>query len=241
MRKTIAVLCLISIVVLLSSRPANAQFFGGFATEVTQLLNNIQLVDQYARQGQQLAEELKHTADMIQNSQVLPSQVFGPIASDLNALAVIVQGGQALAYSQSNADVLFQSRFPGYGYRPSSYYSDYQNWSQTSLDTTRGALRAAGLQSQQLQNEQSVLTALRGMAASSGGRMEALQVANQIAEQQVQQLMKLRELMLVDLESKGAYQAESVQKEAASEASVEQFFRYSRQSSSGNTFQTGWK
>ena len=71
--------------------------------------------------------------------------------------------------------------------------------------------------------------------------MRALQVANEIAEQQVQQLMKLRELMLVDLQSKEAYQAHEVQKEAATEAAVEQFFRYCRQNSSGNTFQAGWK
>ena len=71
--------------------------------------------------------------------------------------------------------------------------------------------------------------------------MKALQVANQIAEQEVQQLMKLRELMLVDLQSKEAYQAHEVQKEAATAAAVEQFFRYSRQNSSGNMFQAGWK
>ena len=71
--------------------------------------------------------------------------------------------------------------------------------------------------------------------------MEALEVANQIAEQQVQQLMKLRGLMLVDLQSKQAYQASQIQKDAATEAAVEQFFRYTRQSSSGNTYQSGWK
>src|SRR5579875_2403945 len=97
----------------------------------------------------------------------------------------------------------------------------YRTWSQTSLDTTLGALRAAGLQSQQLQSEQTVLNALRGMAQSADGRMQALQVSNQIAEQQVEQLMKLRELMLADLSSKQAYQAAQVQQQAATEAATE--------------------
>jgi type IV secretion system protein TrbJ len=128
-----------------------------------------------------------------------------------------------------------------YVYHARTYYADYRNWSQTFLDTARSTLRAAGLQSQQLQNEQSIMAAVRQMAMSAEGRMKALQVANEIAEQQVQQLMKLRELMLVDLQSKEAYQAHEVEKEGAAEAAAEQFFRYSRQTSSGNTFQAGWK
>ena len=54
--------------------------------------------------------------------------------------------------------------------------------------------------------------------------MEAAQVGNQIAEQQVEQLMALRQLMLVDLQSKQAYQAEQIQKEQADKAALEQVF-----------------
>jgi len=241
MRKSFVVLFLTITLIFQSSSPVHAQFFGLGSTEVTQLLNHAELVSQYIRQGLQLQEALKQTADMIENSEIFTSQVFGPIMSDINALSDIVQGGQALAYSLANLDTQFRNRFRGYAYNPRSYYTDYRNWSQTSLDTTRSTLRAAGLQSQQLQNEQSVMSGVRQMALSAEGRMKALQVANQIAEQEVQQLMKLRELMLVDLQSKEAYQAHEVQKEAATEAAAEQFFRYSHQNSSGNTFQAGWK
>src|SRR5262249_3266441 len=98
-----------------------------------------------------------------------------------------------------------------------------------------------GLQSHQLQNEQTILRALRDMSETAEGRMEALQVGNQIAEQTVEQLMKLRQLMLADLQSKQVYQAQEVQKDAAKEAAVEQFFKYLRLGSAGNTYQAGWK
>src|SRR5437868_618154 len=241
MPKGFIVLFLTITLIFTISNPVQAQFVGLGASEVTQLLNHAELVSQYIRQGLQLQEALKQTADMIENSKLFTSQVFGPIMSDINALSNIVQGGQALAYSLANLDAQFRNRFRGYAYSSRSYYTDYRNWSQTSLDTTRSTLRAVGLQSQQLQNEQSIMTAVRQMAFSAEGRMKALQVANEIAEQQVQQLMKLRALMLVDLRSKEAYQAHEVQKEAATEAAAEQFFRYSRQNSSGNTFQAGWK
>ena len=197
---------------------------GVFATEVTQLLNHAQLIMQYIRQGEQLANEIQMYQDMLRNVKPLSGQTFGPIASDINALAAIVQGGQALAYSLGNLDALFRRTYPGYGYNANTYYVNYRNWSQTSLDTTLGALQAAGLQGQQLQSEQSILNSLRSMAQSSDGRMQALQVMGQINELQVQQLMKLRELMMADMSSKRAYQAAIIQHEAASEAATERFF-----------------
>ena len=54
--------------------------------------------------------------------------------------------------------------------------------------------------------------------------MQAIQIGNEIAEQQVEQLMALRQLMLVDLESKQAYQAEQIQKEQAAAAAGQQVF-----------------
>ena len=232
---------LIAISVLLGTtvqapQPADA---GVFATEVTQVLNHAQLAMTYIRQGLQLQNEIKMYTDMIRNVKQLPNQTFGPITADLNSLAAIVQGGQALAYSLGNLDVQFRNTFRGYGTTPSTYYVQYRNWSQTSLDTTLGSLRAAGLQGQQLQSEQAVLNSLRGMAANSDGRMQALQVMGQIAEQQVQQLMKLRELMLADMSSKQAYQAAVIQKQAANEAASEWFFSAGHATSDGRGFWPG--
>ena len=238
MRKSLIVVFILLAVTLQEPPRVEA---AAFATEYTQLLNHAQLIMQYLRQAEQLAEAIKQTTDMIKNSKLLPGQIFGPISNDLNALAAIVQGGQALSYSLANLDSLFRTRFPGYGYSSTGYYVRYRNWSQTSLDTTLGALRAAGLQGQQLQSEQSVLNSLRSMAQSTNGRMEALQVMGQISEQQVQQLMKLRELMMADMSSKQSYQAAVIQKQAASEAATERFFNWTPEVSDGTKFQSGWK
>ena len=236
MRKRLIGLLILSGIAVQAPQPAEA---GAFATEVTQVLNHAQLAMTYIRQGLQLQNEIKMYTDMIRNVKQLPNQTFGPITSDLNALAAIVQGGQALAYSLGNLDVQFRNTFPGYGTTPNTYYVQYRNWSQTSLDTTLGSLRAAGLQGQQLQSEQAVLNSLRGMASNSDGRMQALQVMGQIAEQQVQQLMKLRELMLADMSSKQAYQAAVIQKQAANEAASEWFFSAGHATSDGRGFWPG--
>src|SRR5260370_14193380 len=86
---------------------------GAFATEYTQLLNHAQLILQYVRQGTQLAYELNMYADMLKNSRTLSGHTFGAIVNDINALANIVDGGRALAYSLCNLDQLFRQTYPG--------------------------------------------------------------------------------------------------------------------------------
>jgi type IV secretion system protein TrbJ len=89
----------------------------GYATEWTQLLNHLQLVDSYIRQGEELRQQIQMVLDMTRNSMELPVQVFGPIMDDLNRLSGIVQGGRSLAYSMASLDAEFRSRFQGWGYR----------------------------------------------------------------------------------------------------------------------------
>ena len=205
--------------------PAKAGVIGGFATEWTQLANNLQLVNSYIRQGEQLRQQILMVLDMAKHTAQVPFQTFGPIMTDIADLHSIVQNGRALAYSMANLDSEFRTRFRGWGYNANAWYTQYRDWSQTSLDTTLGALKAAGLQGQQLTSEQAVLEQLREMAEGSDGRLKALQVANQISEQQVQQLMKLRQLILADLQSKQAFQAAQIQKQAGAEAAEERLFQ----------------
>jgi P-type conjugative transfer protein TrbJ len=236
MRKSIIVFVLLALAV---QNPQRVEA-GAFATEVTQLLNHAQLVMQYIRQGEQLANEINMYADMLKNSRTLSAHTFGAIMNDLNALAGIVQGGRALAYSLGNLDQLFRQTYPGYGYNAGAYYLQYRNWSQTSLDTTLGTLRAAGLQGQQLQSEQAVLNSLRSSLQGTDGRLEAIHALGDISEQQVEQLMKLRELMMADMSSKQAYQAAIIQQQAASEAAAQRFFTYAPATSDRQTFGPGW-
>ncbi len=236
MRQSLIVLVLLALAV---QNPPQVEA-GAFATEVTQLLNHAQLVMQYIRQGEQLANELNMYADMIKNSRTLSGHTFGAIMNDINALAGIVQGGRALAYSLGNLDQLFRQTYPGYGYNAGTYYIQYRNWSQTSLDTTLGTLRAAGLQGQQLQSEQAVLNSLKASLQGTAGRLEALHALSDISEQQVEQLMKLRELMMADMSSKQAYQAAMIQQQAASEAAAQRFFTYTPTQSDNKVYHAGW-
>jgi type IV secretion system protein TrbJ len=137
----------------------------------------------------------------------------------LQQLGNEVQQGQALAYSMPNLDSRFKQTFPGY-VAPVDYQRSYSNWSQTALDTMHSTLQSAGMQANQFGNEQETLNQLSILSQSAQGRMQALQVGNMIATQQVSQLQKLRQLVIAQVNAQNTYASYQIQKEQSSEVSA---------------------
>ena len=207
--------------------------FGG-STEITQIANNIELVQSYLKQAQAYATQLQQWnmqiqqyQNMVTNTLNIPNQVWGQISNDLNGVSNMVRQGQALAYSATNIGAKFESTFKGYRFQPGfDYKTEYRNWSSTTMDSLKGALEAAGLQSQQFATEEGVLSQLRSMSNGAAGQMQAIQVGSQIAEQQVQQLQKLRQLMMLQLQSQNTYLAAQQNKEDTIKAARDDAFGY---------------
>lgn len=237
MRKPVVLLLLL----FLFCSPPGPALAGPYATEITQLLNHAQLVLMYAVQANQLATQIKLLADAVKNTTRNPHQVFWNIQADLNALAGVVQGGRSLAYSLGNLDALWHQTYPGYGgYARSGYYNRYSSWAQATLDTVAGAMRAAHMQGGLLNGEVGLIMNLEGQSAGADGRLLALNVATQMADQQAQQMQKLREIMLADMQSKAAYYGTVIQQQSDQAAAAQNFFQYIPASPDGNGFLPGW-
>jgi len=215
--------------------PAYAGVPGVFATEFTQLLNYIELVGQLEQQALMVENQLAQIANQVKHGLPIPNQLFGTVAADITNLNQIVNTGQSLSYTMGNLDVAFRLRFPGYS-SSINYGQSYQTWSQTSLDSTRGALNTAGLQNSQFNSDEALLETLKGQSESAVGRMQAIEVGNQIAENQSEQLMKLRQLMMADMQSKASYQGALVQAEATKQANSDLFFGQTQVTSDGVSF-----
>lgn len=214
---------------------------GIYATEVTQILNHIQLVLMYATQANQLATQIKILADAIKNTVQNKNQSFWQIGADLNALSGVVQGGRSLAYSLGNYDALWNSTYPGYvSYQPVGYASRYSGWIQTTLNTVQGAMRAAHMQGTLLGGEVGLIQNLESQSASADGRLLALNVATQMADQESQQMMKLRELMLADMQMKAAFMGTTLQIQADQAAAGTYAFGYQPQPTDNKGFLPGW-
>lgn len=242
------------VAVILSCSAAYGQFGGGVvvctncANEPTAVSIRIMHQLEYAKQLLQYAIQVQQLADAIKNTTHGGPAALSNVSADLTLLANVVQGGQAIAYSMGNQDVVFRTTFPGY--QPvmapapgvGTYQSRYAQWVQTSLATTQGILRGVGLQGKLLATEQGVLSVLRTLSASNLlNRNDAINLTGQLAAEQIGQLQKLRELQLEDMTSKAAYQGYVIQRQAASEAATQHFFNYTPEVSDGTTFQAGWK
>jgi P-type conjugative transfer protein TrbJ len=215
--------------------PAYAGVPGLFATEFTQILNYVELAGQLEQQVLMVENQLNQLLDMAKHGITITDQLFGAVSSDITSLRQIVNTGESLSYTMGNLDGTFRLRFPGYS-SSTNYGQSYQTWSQTSLDSTLGALKAAGLQDSQFDSDEALLQTLQGQSESAVGRMQAIEVGNQIAENQAEQLMKLRQLMMADMQSKASYQGALVQAEATRQANSDLFFGQTQVTSDGVSF-----
>lgn len=195
------------------SGAAHAGAATGGATEWTQILNNVQLIDlagtnieqvgqnaqQIAHQITQIENQLVQYQTMLQNLERLPDNIWGEAVADLNRLQSLVQQGEGIAFSMGGLDDVLKDRFGSYadfsGNLPEDFSSMWDSWSQTNRDTIAGTLAGANLTAEQFQNEAGTMAQLQRQSESAAGQMQALQVGHSIAGQQVEQMQKLRGLM----------------------------------------------
>lgn len=211
----------------------------GGSTEITQLLNNGQLVQQTHEMYEQtttLSNQLRKQADMLgdmqRNGKVLSMHEWGRTTEDLKRLASIARQGEAIAYSSANMDAIFREKYKGYGEyvnkktgTSQSYSDQYAKWSETNRDSILGAMKAANLQFEQFSSEEETIKTIQRLGSSAKGRMEAIQAGNLIASQQVSQIQKLRGLMMAQMQMQSAYLSFEANQKDSANAKSRDFFK----------------
>lgn len=148
-----------------------------------------------------------------------------PIIDLLNQVEDVIAEGQALAHTSAGLEDKMKERFKSYelylqdllagaatladgtpildangvqvdGMSREAYVERYKTWSATHDETVRNILRAHGLQAEQYDTEKARFEVLQEKSRTAEGRMEALQVGNEIANETLTQLQKLREIMM---------------------------------------------
>jgi type IV secretion system protein TrbJ len=187
------------------------------AQEVQSVVNQGQ---QLYQQVQQLQNEIQMLQNMNVNSLTAGTVAWGDLQRILNSLGQAVQTGLSLPYTLTNVSTAFQQRFPGY-VPPTDWSAAYDSWSTTALDTLRGTLAAAGQNVSDAASLQSALQALRSSNDSAQGRLQAIQIGNQIASLTVEELAKLRHLFAAQIDGQNAYLGAQEAKAAGSEAAFD--------------------
>lgn len=187
------------------AQPAQAQMAvydaANFAKNTLTELHTLQIVTD---QATQISNQLQQIVYQVQSLSNIPNGIWGEIQADLKALTRIAKVGQSISYADGNLSSEFTHMYPGYEV-PTDYTKAYTRWATNSLGGMQGALQAANLQSAQFQSEDALFTELQGLSDGSVGHMQALQVGNMIGVQEVQQLEKLRQLQMAQLQGEFDY------------------------------------
>src|ERR1700676_625419 len=188
-------------------KPAAAQVVVFDPTNyVKNTLTELHTLQSTINQATQIANQLKQLAYEVQNLQNIPRGVWGQIQRDLSDLGQIAKVGQSISYADGNLSAEFARMYPGYAV-PTDYTKAYTQWGNNALGGIQGALVSAGLQNAQFASEDAVFAQLQALSDGSVGHMQAIQVGNMIAIQQVQQLQKLRQLQMAQLQGEFGYLA----------------------------------
>lgn len=200
----------------------------GGATEVTQILNNAELLQQSAQmyqQVQQTIQQVQMAQQQLKNLINAPQMIWGQVQGELTQLTQLVAQGQALGYALGNIDQQFANQFKGYTTAlKTNYVQQSKSWTQTSLDSLKSALNTAGLQSNQFASEQAAMDSIQSIAAGSPGALQAAQAGVMVASQQVQQLQKLRQLFMSQMQAQNAFLAKQEQQQANDRSTMDAHF-----------------
>lgn len=190
----------------------------GGATETTQMMNNMELAQQYAKQLQQYATQLQQYQVMLQN---LMKNNGGAMSTDIQGMISqmggIMSAEQSMGSTMAQIDGNFAQRYKN---PTAQNYSDrFNTWTVTSQDTLGASMKSAGLRRDSFASETERLNALYEKSQSSGdgngGEVAAIQQLSGIATAQVQQTQALSALMVDHNEAAGAWMATQNAKEKA--------------------------
>lgn len=187
--------------------------FGG-STEITQIMNNVELASAYAQQVQQYQTQLLQYQAQLRNLAQNPTSMLGDETAQLiNGIGAVMQAGKSiggtLAQIDSNFAQTFKSPLAG------TFADNFKMWTATSVDTLGAALKTGGMHRDQFTSDTAALTALFNKSQSSTGTVAAVQQLAALNSMQIQQTQKLGDLIASQNVAASTWMAGQVSKEQA--------------------------
>ncbi len=223
------------IVVMTFSQPI---FSGDIATERTQAANTVvlnwirtaEVAIQTASERIQEFENLSHQLLTWQNWPFVRDVL--PLIDDAKN---IVSEGQAIAYSMQNLEGEMMARYKDYedyltqlralpGDIRSDYQTLYQEWSDKQEVSIRKILKGQGFHAAQFAGDEATLQTLREQARTAEGRNRILQVGQEIAAETINQITKLRQLVIEQSSLHASYFADKQAKDSYKKAAKQMMY-----------------
>ena len=195
---------------------------GDIATEKTQWANNLLLIAM-----QKLEEQMKEAQDQIEYFEGLAAKEFGEghelytwvndVAGDLENVRNIYNDARAVAYTAQNIEAKMKEKYKDYQETVDELIRAKNDISRINLDeqlkqwsegfqiTMRKILEGQGVHAEDIATDTGILTYLRQKVESSEGRMQVLQTSQMIMNEQINQVHKLKQIIMEQTNVHAAY------------------------------------
>lgn len=209
---------LLSIVLLTAAAPSWGGSVAGTggSTEVTQILNNTELLAQTAQQAKMVQIQLQAA---LQD----PNTPWAQTMSSLRQLQSVYNTSQSIGYSLASVQSQFNNMYKGYG-QGGNMLDKILSWGDQTRGSLQNLLSTSGWTMDQVKSEASLIESLRERGQTAQGQMQATQVGNAISVQMVQQIQQLRQLQAAQAQAMGTYFAQQNQKAGDDEANARALF-----------------
>ncbi len=234
----------VCVVVLCMTVQAHAQLAVFDATNFSQnvvtakqsLLMTFKQIQQYCLQIQQYEQQISQSANMVKNTVAPIAYVWDQALVTMNDVLKTIdvvdlykqQAGSLQAYLNKFQDVNYYRSSPCFGPNgcTQQQLAALQNaailGSQSQKQANDALVQEIDKQQVQLRLDAANLVRLQSAAQSAGGRMEALQAANQLASNQAAQLLQIRTLLVAQANVAAAKQLTDADKQAQAGAGDQQ-------------------
>ncbi len=153
----------------------------------------------------------------------------GDVFAILRNIETVVAEGEALAHTYGDLETFMRDRYGSY----QTFFdvvsakgmidrvdmnTRFEKWSTTHLDTIKNTLKAHGMHTADVATAEARLETLQNLSRSADGRMQALQIGQEIAVEEIKQIHSLKEIIMEQSNMHASYFAMKQSMKAEKEA-----------------------
>lgn len=219
---------LVAVMTIILIAASSAWGYASIVLDPTNLIQNtisaLKAIESVINEVQMIANQVKQIENLVQNTRSYSGVWDQEALPRLMRLGQIIEQEQAIAYAMAGMDRVFRDRYPGY--KPiTDWAAAYDQWTRTTLDTLGGSLAAVRFHADDFADEQRRIQTLTALSDSAEGRMQAIQAGNMLAAEQIQQLAKLRQLMMAQINAQNVYMANQTNRDAQRAATQQEWIK----------------
>ena len=166
---------------------------------VQNTLTAIRALEQINNQIQQLQNEARMLVNQTRNLASLPFSVVSRLRSNLALTQRLIAQAKGMAYDVANMDQMFQRLYPeqyAASVSGNQMYRDTQERWKNTLNGLQTTMQMQAQASQNLHDDEGVLTDLVSKSQSAVGALQAMQATNQLLALQAKQSIQTQRLQI---------------------------------------------